>query len=59
VVAVFAAIAFKSRNIGCSTPPIREAKMADIQHISEARDIAEREVARTLRREKSAAQFAT
>ena len=26
--------------------------MADIQHMSEARDIAEREVARTLRREK-------
>jgi hypothetical protein len=57
VVAVFAAIAFKSRNIGCSTPPIREAKMADIQHISEARDIAEREVARRCV-EKSAAQFA-
>ena len=33
--------------------------MADIQQISEARDIAEREVARTLRREKSAARFAT
>ncbi|MGX2008600.1 carbohydrate ABC transporter permease, partial [Enterobacter asburiae] len=40
------------RNIGCSTPPIKEAKMADIQQITPAMEIAEREVARTLRREK-------
>ena len=32
--------------------------MADIQHMSEARDIAEREVARTLRREKINASIA-
>ena len=40
------------RNTGCSTPPIKEAKMADIQQLSTARSVAEREVARTLRREK-------
>jgi oligogalacturonide transport system permease protein len=40
------------RNTGCSTPPIREAKMADIQQMAPAMEIADREVARTLRREK-------
>lgn len=40
------------RNTGSSTPPIREAKMADIQQMAPVMSDADREVARTLRREK-------
>src|SRR5690606_16255753 len=43
------------QNTGCSTPPIREAKMADVQQITPAMTDAEREVAQTQRKEKISA----
>lgn len=52
VVAVFAGIAFKSSKYWVFYSADKGGKMADIQQLSTARSVAEREVARTLRREK-------
>lgn len=52
VVAVFASIAFKSSKYWVFYSADKEAKMADIQQMAPVMSDADREVARTLRREK-------
>ncbi|VFT76098.1 ABC sugar transporter [Klebsiella aerogenes] len=52
VVAVFASIAFKSSKYWVFYSADKEAKMADIQQMAPVMSNADREVARTLRREK-------